>query len=273
MAPFRLPLMARKMKKTDILDHYATGVPTRQAVLDIFKGEWSSAMPLSSGLTSSPGFAGLFDDSRVRWFGEVIGGFQGRRVLELGPLESGHTFMLNSMGARDIVAVEANTRAFLKCLCIKELFHLDRVRYLLGDCVSYLESTREEFDIVLASGILYHMTDPVKLLALAAGKAPILLAWTHYYDKAQLASRGLSRKFDALAPSTSCGVSVEGSRQWYLRARKWSGFCGGSAPHSLWLSRSSLLHALDAVGYKHVVIGHDELDHQNGPALAFVATK
>jgi Protein of unknown function (DUF1698) len=261
------------MKKERTLDHYVTGTPSRQAVLDLFQGEWSSAMPPSSGLSVSPATAGLFEDPRVQWFGDVIGGFNGRRVLELGPLESGHTYMLSLMGAREIVAVEANTRAFLKCLCIKELFQLDRARYLLGDCVSYLESSEDQFDVVLASGILYHMTDPVNLLALAAQKAPILMGWTHYYDEARIASRGLSRKFEGLAPFTSCGIAVEASRQWYLRATRWSGFCGGSAPQSLWLSRPSLFHALDRVGFKNVVVGYEDPDHINGPALAFVATK
>jgi hypothetical protein len=259
--------------KEKTLDHYVTGPPSRQAVLDIFKGEWSSAMPGSTGLSTEPATAGLFEDPRVHWFGEVVGGFDGRRVLELGPLESGHTYMLSKMGAREIIAVEANTRAFLKCLCIKELFQLDRARYLLGDCLGYLESSEDQFDVVLASGILYHMTDPVRLLSLVAGKAPILLGWTHYYDEIRIASRGLSAKFEGLAPFASCGISVEASRQWYRAATLWSGFCGGSSPQSLWLSRSSLFHALECVGFKNVVVGHEVLDHPNGPALAFVATK
>ena len=261
------------MNKEQTLDHYVTGPPSQQAVIDLFQGEWSSAMPSSSGLSTSPGTAGLFEDPRVQWFGDVIGGFKGRRILELGPLEGGHTYMLSMMGAREIIAVEANTRAFLKCLCIKELHRLDRARYLLGDCVSYLESSEEQFDVVLASGILYHMTDPVKLLVLAAQKAPILLGWTHYYDEAMIASGGHSKKFEGLRPFTSCGLTVEASRQSYLTATQWSGFCGGSAPHSYWLSRPSLLGALDRIGFKNVVVAFEATDHPNGPALAFVATK
>ncbi len=72
--------------------------------------------------------------------------------------------MLQKAGARSVVAVEANTRAFLKCLCTKELFGLDRVEFLLGDLVAYLNEERSKFDAVIASGVLYHMTDPVDLL-------------------------------------------------------------------------------------------------------------
>jgi hypothetical protein len=40
----------------------------------------------------------------------------GRRVLELGPLEGAHTHMLEQHGADSIVAVKANRSAYSKCL-------------------------------------------------------------------------------------------------------------------------------------------------------------
>lgn len=85
-------------------------------------------------------------------------------VLELGPLEAGHTYMLEKMGARSIVAVEANSRAYLKCLIVKELFELKRAKFLLGDFVAYLKNNTRHFDLCLASGVLYHMQNPAELL-------------------------------------------------------------------------------------------------------------
>ena len=150
------------------VERYAVGVPSAQAVLDLFDGEWSSAMPPDSSLVTRPGHAALFDDARIHWAAGRLGGFQGRTVLELGPLEGAHSYMLQRLGASSVAAIEANTRAFLRCLCVKEIFGLDRVCFELGDFVSYMEEDKHSFDIVIACGVLYHMRDPIRVLELVA---------------------------------------------------------------------------------------------------------
>ena len=65
-----------------------------------------------------------------------------------------------------VVAVESNTRAYLKCLVVKELLDLQRCHFLLGDFVPYLQETPERFELLLASGVLYHSPDPLAMLAL-----------------------------------------------------------------------------------------------------------
>jgi hypothetical protein len=112
---------------TDILDQYAASAPSPQNAIDIFEGEWASQLP---DPTLRAGSITLFDDYRIKWFAEHLGGFQNKTVLELGPLEAGHTYMLERLGAASILAIEANTRAFLKCLIVKELFDLRRARFL-----------------------------------------------------------------------------------------------------------------------------------------------
>lgn len=77
----------------DILDAYIKTAPSDQNVLDLFDNEWSSFVP-GEGRVARPGTSLLFDDGRVTWLGEVLGGFSGLRVLELGPLEVGHSTML-----------------------------------------------------------------------------------------------------------------------------------------------------------------------------------
>ncbi len=148
----------------EILDAYVTGGPDRQAVLDIFEGEWSSKMPDDSGLVSTPGPAALFEDGRIDWLSRQIGGFAGKKVLELGPLEAGHTYMMHNGGADSIVAVEANSRSYLKSLCIKEIFDLHRARFVYADAAAYMAQEQGEYDLCVASGILYHMTKPVEFL-------------------------------------------------------------------------------------------------------------
>src|SRR6187549_1828057 len=101
-------------------DHYVTSPPSGQNAIDIFKGEWSSQFPPEAGEIQA-GQWKLFEDTRLAWGLGRLGGIDGGNVLELGPLEAGHTYMLERAGAASVVAVEANTRAYLKCLIVKEI--------------------------------------------------------------------------------------------------------------------------------------------------------
>ena len=71
-----------------------------------------------------------------------IGGVTEKTILELGPLEGGHSYMLDRAGAAQVVAIEGNARAYLKCLIVKELLGLPRVQFLCGDSVALSSSTR-----------------------------------------------------------------------------------------------------------------------------------
>src|SRR3954464_14009309 len=93
--------------------------PSVQAAVDIFKGEWSSKFPAEAGPVTAGQWA-LFEDARLAWALERLGGVAGKTALELGPLEGGHSYMLQRSGAASVVAVEGNPRAYLKCLLVKE---------------------------------------------------------------------------------------------------------------------------------------------------------
>lgn len=257
-----------------VLDVYVSSHPSAQNVIDIFEGQWSSAMPRSSGLKSVPGPASLFDDARVRWLDEVLGPLRGSRVLELGPLEGGHTYMFHELGAREVTAVEANTLAYLRCLCIKEIFELHRARFLLGDFLSYLRDDPGPFDIVVASGVLYHMREPVELLDLASRVSDRLMIWTHYFDEDTLrANERLAHKFGEVSTHAYGGAKYDAVEQSYLEALEWNGFCGGSEPTSTWLTRDSLLAAVENVGFTTIEVGFEDFDHPNGPAIAICARR
>jgi SAM-dependent methyltransferase len=257
-----------------VLDHYTLTRPSAQNAIDLFQGEWSSRFPDSLGLVALPGTATLFEDGRIRWSEACLGGFKGRRILELGPLEGGHSYMLQQGGASQVVAIEANTRCFLKCLIVKELLRLDRVEFRLGDFTAYLQQTDEAFDIVIASGVLYHMAEPLKLIDRVARVAPDVMYWTHYYDKAVIrASPALARRFGPQQPLAHGGETYEYAQQTYRAERGRAAFCGGSQPTSRWLTRDSLLRALRNCGYTGIEVGFEDPHHPNGPALAICATR
>lgn len=258
----------------NILDCYVKSVPGPQSALDIFRGEWSSAFPEPLSKCQA-GIVPLFDDDRVKWFLKEIGGVAGKKVLELGPLEGGHTCMLEKAGAAQITAIEANSRAFLKCLIVKELFGLQRSRFLCGDFMEYLRQDGPGFDVCLAAGVLYHVQNPVELLALLARRCiGHLLLWTHYYDKALVAfNPELASRFTAAQPVEHAGFSCTLHRQEYRTDLKRPGFCGGGKATSQWLSRDDILKGLSHFGFRDLRIGFDEPRHPHGPALAIVAAR
>jgi hypothetical protein len=246
-----------------ILDEYVLGPPGDQNAVDLFRGEWSSALP-REGLVA--GNALLFEDARLQWFVDSIGGVAGRTVLELGPLEGGHSYMMQNGGADSVLAIEANTRAFVKCLIVKELFGLDRVSFRLGDFKAFLQSNSVKFDICLASGVLYHMTDPVDLLRMITGAAEIVYIWTHYCDPDKT-------RYDRAEPGNTAGFKHTRFVREYGKALEWKGFCGGSSPYACWLSRDDILNALRHFGFEQIRINFEQPDHQHGPAFALYAAR
>ncbi|MGI9106620.1 MAG: class I SAM-dependent methyltransferase [Pyrinomonadaceae bacterium] len=195
-------------------------------------------------------------------------------MIELGPLEAGHTYMLEKRAARSILAIEANTRAYLKCLIVKEVLHLTRARFLLGNFVEYLRGSNERYDLCLASGVLYHMTNPVELIHLISKTSDKVLLWTHYFDQETMRSNShLSKKLPETIASEYRGFAHSLHRYEYLEALNWSGFCGGSAPHSFWMSKTEILACLRYFGFHDLRIEFDTLAHPNGPAFCVLGIK
>ena len=134
-----------------LLDVYVRQPPSSQNAIDLFAGQWWSAFP--SDLSVKAGGLSLFADERIEWMARELGGVTGWRILELGPLEGAHTAMLEQAGAADVVAIESNSRAYLKCLITKEILGLKRARFLLGDFRGYLAADgADRFDLAVACG-------------------------------------------------------------------------------------------------------------------------
>jgi hypothetical protein len=254
-------------------ERYAIGAPSAQQVLDIFKGEWLSVLP-APYCECEAGRVPLFGDPRLTWAVERLGGVTNSRVLELGPLEGGHTWMLEQLGAGEITAIEASDRAYLRCLAVKELTGIRRARFLFGDSVVYLRETGERFDVAIASGILYHMTNPAELIALLAAHCDRLFLWTHYYDDAALRRLPkLRARFAGTSEATHDGFTHTRYRFHYRATRFRLGFAGGHAAYSHWLTRDAILAACRHFGFQRVEMGLDEPNHPYGPCCGFVATR
>jgi len=249
-----------------------------QSTLDIFKGQWSSKLPDTFGKLEA-GYAALFEDPRISWAVEQIGGVQNKKILELGPLEAGHTYMLENLGAASIVSVEANSNAYLKCLLIKELLELKRIQFLYGDFVEYLRNNQAKYDVGIASGVLYHMQNPVELIALLAKTADEVFLWTHFYDHDAIFQHRpkLAFKYPSYLEADYGGFKHTLYRYEYEAALQWEGFCGGSSPYSYWMTKDDILNALRFFGLTDIQIREDEqqalYDNPNGPSFSLVARR
>jgi len=254
-----------------VADQFCRELPSPKTAIDIFAGDWSSELPPPfEDLTG--GRVALFDDKRIHWAVDHFGGIEGMRVLELGPLEGGHTYMLDRKGAGEVIAVEANQKAFLRCLITKELLGMPSVQFLCGDFVKYLEQAAfgpsERWDLCVAAGVLYHQQDPVSLLDLAGRVSDRLFIWSHYYDEAVLSARpDLWPKFTTSTKATTAGFTHTLHRYEYGAALEWGGFCGGLAPWTTWMDRDDILGSLEHLGFVDLAIAFDEPEHPNGPAF------
>ncbi len=267
------PIIGRKNLKK-IQEVYSSELPTKQNIIDIYKGEWSSQLPVSTGLKTMPGFAGLFEDPRIDWAEKTLGGFKGKTFIELGPLEGGHSYMLQNKGAKKITAIEANSRAFLKCLCVKEILNLEKVEFQFGDFRKYFEQSSEKFDVLIASGVLYHMIDPLTLITQMCKASDKIFLWTHYYDQKAIDSHYiLKTNFKDLEKVEHEGKTYEWAQQFYEGVFANKGFSGGSAAFSRWLTRDSILNCLKSYGFNQIDISFESHDHKNGPNFALCAQK
>jgi hypothetical protein len=238
--------------------------PSAQAAIDI-GGNWHSVFPDDSPVDSG-GYARLFNDPRATWAIERLGGVGGANILELGPLEGGHTYMLDRAGAKSVTAIEALKSGYLKCLIAKEIFNIKSAHFLLGNFVPWLEAEHQRFDLIWAAGVLYHMTEPLKLLELISARTDKMYLWTHfYYDDAvpsHLKMRNVS----------FAGMTIPQFERPYLMGRRRT-FCGGVCSGRAWLRRSDILKVLEILGFKRIEIAFEDKTGQMGPSFAIVAQK
>jgi hypothetical protein len=261
------------LTRPSIEQEFIKTAPDPQHALDIFKGEWLSALP-SPLSPCRAGTLPLFGDPRIKWAVEQWGGVQGQRVIELGPLEGGHSWMLEQMGAAEVIAVEASTRAWLKCLTLKELTGMTRVRFLCGDSVAYLRETPARADAIIASGILYHMTNPIELIAEIAAHTDRMFLWTCCYDEVIINRLPvLAARFGPPRSVTHAGFTHTVHPYHYRSTRFRLGFSGGVASYSCWLTRDTIMAALRHFGLDRIETAFEEPGHGNGPAFALVASR
>lgn len=120
-------------------------------------------------------------DKLISTIEELSGGLNGMSILELGPYEGYYSVALEARGIKENLSIEANAANFLKCLVVKNHYNLNKTHFMLGDLNCHLRESKEKYDLVLASGILYHLFDPYEALENIISKTDRIAICTTYY--------------------------------------------------------------------------------------------
>ena len=255
-----------------VLDEYVDSMPNPQNAVDLVPG-WNHMFPPEVGVTA--GQAKMYADARIIWALEQFGSIAGRRILELGPLEASHTYMLHRQGPAVIHAIEANKLSFMKCLIAKNLLGIDSARFMLGDFEKWLEAAPEKYDLIVASGVLYHMADPVRLIELMSQRADALYLWTHFYGETEM-PEGDTRR---LAFSGDVAIRSFKDIDFRLHKRSYHGawrdksFCGGIHDEHTWMEKEQIFTLLKSVGYQNIQVAHESTANPNGPCISIFARR
>lgn len=259
---------------TEINDNYIDKMPSIQNIVDVFADKWISSFPPNAPCKSG-GNIPLFQDPRIAWLIQRLGGsLKGKSVAELGPFEGGHTYMLAQADAKRIVGIEGNTLNLLKTLVVKDIFKLDKLELLCGELEKWLASKPEKFDLLVASGVLYHFNDPLMALRNMALMSDNIFIWTHFVHK-DLMQAGDSR----LAPFTGettqrtvDGYTATYHKRSYHGSQNGATFCGGILSDSVWMTHNDIVYAFHHWGFlvEEVML---TADHPNGPCSCFFASK
>jgi SAM-dependent methyltransferase len=187
---------------------------------------------------------GLYDfpaDPRIRRLAGELS-LEGKRVLELGCLEGGHSLALSRLGPRELVAVEGRAASYVRCCVVKNVFGLDRVRFVLDDVRHVTPERYGRFDVVVAMGVLYHLPDPHVLLANLPRLADVVYLSTHYANERH--------------PQHSPEATLD--TPWgTVRGRRYREYgladpLSGLEQHSFWLRASDLLDLCRRAGFTDV---------------------
>jgi hypothetical protein len=246
--------------------------PSHQNAVDLVSG-WNHAFPGQYALKA--GHAVLYNDPRILWAVEQFGSLTGKRVLELGPLEAFHTSMLDQHDPAVLDAVEANVAAYLRCLITKQVLDLGRAKFHLGNFIPWLERDDVMYDLIVACGVLYHMSDPIHLLDMMSRRADAIYLWTHYFDRVAMPPddpRGsaLTNRTQVIRHG-ELSITLHGRR--YYGAERNLVFCGGPEDLHYWMEKTAIVEVLLSLGFDDVRLNHDQPEHPNGPAVSIFAQR
>lgn len=232
---------------------------------DAIPGEWASnVLEMATAAHRPPRLAyhrrRHGEDPRIKHFAFFLD-LRGLRTLELGPYEGYWSVLLEKMGVRESVAIEARPENLAKCRRVQDLHRLDRTTFVLQDIEDLYRGEEPPaysgpFDLVFCLGLLYHLPEPAKALRWMRTQAPRLFLGTHYVEPAE--SRRYLPHVLRDAEYRDGGETYRGME---YREGGLADPISGTSPASFWPAEPDLLAMIRDAGYSRVeVLGKDFLN-------------
>jgi hypothetical protein len=213
----------------------------------------------------------LGEDARIKYMAYFLD-VRDQRVLEIGPWEGHHSIILEKMGVRENVSIEARLENLRKCNRIKEKYHLDRTTFLQHDLERLYRgeersSFERGFDLVFCLGVLYHVPEPGKALEWFRSQSSTLFLGTHFVTS------GDRETYTHNGREYGCQHRVEGGH--FDETGAWQPVGGelselsGTSSFNVHLFEDDLLALLRDCGYGKIhVLGRDLM---YGPHITILA--
>jgi 2-polyprenyl-3-methyl-5-hydroxy-6-metoxy-1,4-benzoquinol methylase len=191
---------------------------------------------------------------------ELRGAFQGKRILDVGCLEGYFSAECALQGA-SVVGVDGKTVNIRKCEFVRSVLGIPDLTFVKDDAMNLTRQKFGSFNVVLALGLLYHLSDPFKFLANMANLCDgSILIDTHIAFADQPKSIGNGWKPD-LSPLRQFKVGKKTYtgrlyREFAPKTRQLSKDLSPTASlkndHSVWLTEDSLISLLRDVGFGQI---------------------
>ena len=160
----------RGLAAVDALRGQVPEPPPPMPTLPRLRGWWDLLPFTAHRIELAPGFetaaAGVrpVDDIRTQLVVDACGGtLEGRTVVDLGCLEGGFTLAFAQRGAVRALGIEARELSAQRCELARTLLRIDNAEFVVADVKDELVR-HDPFDVVFATGILYHVADPAGFL-------------------------------------------------------------------------------------------------------------
>jgi len=187
-------------------------------------------------------------------------GFSGLRIADLACLEGGYTVEFARMGFAEALGIEIRRSNFANCMFIKERLNLPNLTFV-NDNVWNLENYGV-FDVIFCGGILYHLDEPKRFLALMSRLArKAVLINTHFSTVTPIALHSLSE--------LTQNESLPG--RWYDEPgagyddMKWSAW---DNRRSFWIQREYLIQAIRDAGFPMIFEQYDCLGDEIAASMS-----
>jgi hypothetical protein len=229
----------------------ADDIKNKKAAIEAQHGPWTAYnLNLGHGVETAPQFACAH--LRLRRVVQTIADVTGKpweqlRILDLASLEGIFALEFASHGAQ-VVAIEGREQNNARARFAAEVLQLSNVEFVTDDVRNLSENKYGRFDVVLCSGILYHLPGAegckfIRTIADVCSRLAIVDTHVALQEKSSIAWAG----------RTYYGMAYREHSTKDTVATKMSRTCASlDNNESFWLTQPSLMNLLRDVGFSSV---------------------